>query len=64
LAQTWASPLCSTLPAGSRSGSISVRTEASISKEPELVATLEKLAKNVPGVKDVDVKVVFRENPL
>ena len=47
-----------------RDGSISVRTDASISKEPDLVDTLERLAKKVPGVKDVDVQVVFRENPL
>lgn len=47
-----------------RDGSISVKTEASISKEPDLVDTLERMTKNVPGVKDVDVQVVFRENPL
>lgn len=47
-----------------RDGSISVRTEASISKEPDLADTLERLAKKVPGVRDVDVQVVFRENPL
>jgi len=48
----------------SRDGSISVRTDASISKEPDLVETLERLSKRVPGVKDVNVQVVFRENPL
>ena len=47
-----------------RDGAISVRTEASISKEPDLVDTLERMTKQVPGVKDVEVKVVFRENPL
>lgn len=47
-----------------RNGSINVRTEASISKEPDLVDTLERIAKKVPGVKDVNVQVVFRENPL
>jgi len=52
------------LGVSARNGAITVRTEASISKEPDLVETLERMAKNVPGVRDVNVQVVFRENPL
>lgn len=47
-----------------RDGAISVRTDASISKEPDIVETLERLTRRVPGVRDVNVQVVFRENPL
>lgn len=52
------------LGVSARDGSVSVRTVASISKEPDLVNTLERIAKKVPGVRDVNVEVVFRENPL
>jgi cytidylate kinase len=47
-----------------RNGSVRIRTEASISKEPDLEDMLERLAMRVSGVKDVNVQVVFRENPL
>jgi cytidylate kinase len=47
-----------------QAGVVSVRTSASIEQEPDIVSTVERIAKTIPGVKDVNVRVLFQEHPL
>jgi len=52
------------LDVSAEAGVVSVRTSASIAQEPDIVGTVERIVKTVPGVKDVNVQVLFQEYPL